>query len=184
MDIFAHVLWTGAAAAVVRRKLDRPLHLKRAALWGALPDLVTFTVPAVLRIWWWLSGASRSLLPDANAPRFEWAGGLYDCSHSALVFAVVFGAVWLLVRHPVLEISGWALHISVDIFTHRGWFATRFLWPVLSFRFDGIPWETGWFLAVNYAALTLVYWRLWRGRWFASPATPAPALSPGSCARP
>ncbi len=164
MDIFAHVLWTGAAVIVVQRKLDRPMHLSRAAFWGALPDLVSFTVPAVLRVWWWLSGTSKSLLPDARGPHFEWVWGLYNCSHSAVVFAVIFGAVWLLVRHPVLEMFGWALHISIDILTHRGWFATSFLWPVLSFRFDGIPWEKGWFLGVNYAALTLVYLLLWHGR--------------------
>ncbi len=164
MDVFAHVLWTAAAATVMRRKLGRPIHLGGAALWGVFPDLVSFTVPAALRVWWWLTGASRSLLPDAHAPHFEWVWGVYNCSHSLVAFAVFFGAVWLLLRHPVLEMFGWALHISIDIFTHRGWFATHFLWPALSFRFDGIPWETGWFLAANYATLTLVYLLLWRGR--------------------
>ena len=164
MDIFAHVLWTAAAATVVRRKLAQPIHPGWAAFWGVFPDLVSFTVPAVLRVWWWLTGASRSLLPDGRGPHFDWVWGVYNFSHSAVIFAVFFGAVWLLVRHPVLEMLGWALHISIDMFTHRGWFATHFLWPASSFHFDGIPWETGWFLALNYATLTLVYLLLWRGR--------------------
>jgi hypothetical protein len=164
MDIIAHALWTTAAATVVRRKLDRPIHLGWAAFWGVFPDLISFTIPAVLRVWWRLTGASNSLLPEAHGPHFEWVWGLYNCSHSALIFAVVFATVWLFARRPVLELSGWFFHISIDIFTHRGWFATQFLWPVSSLSFNGIPWETGWFLVVNYAALTLVFLLLWRTR--------------------
>jgi hypothetical protein len=164
MDIIAHALWTTAAATVVRRKLDRPINLGWAAFWGVFPDLISFTIPAVLRVWWRLTGASRSLLPEAHGPHFEWVWGLYNCSHSALVFAVFFGTAWLFARRPVLEMFGWFFHISIDIFTHRGWFATHFLWPVSSLSFDGIPWETGWFLVVNYAALTLVFLLLWRSR--------------------
>jgi len=161
MDIFAHALWTVAAATVVRRKLGRPIHLGWAAFWGVFPDLVSFTIPAVLKIWWRLTGASKTLLPEAHGPRFEWVWGLYNCSHSALVFAAFFGAACLLARRPVLEMFAWLFHISIDIFTHRGIFATHFLWPISSLHFDGIPWETGWFLALTYAALTLVSLMLW-----------------------
>ena len=98
MDIIAHALWTTAAATAARRKVDRSIHLGRAALWGVFPDLVSFTIPAVLRIWWRPTGASKSLLPEANGPHFEWVWGVYNCSHSALVFALFFGIAWLFTR--------------------------------------------------------------------------------------
>ena len=161
MDIIAHALWTTAAAGAVRRKSNRSIPLGWAAFWGVFPDVVSFTIPAVLRIWWWLTGASKSLLPQANGPHFEWVWGMYNCSHSALVFSTVFGLAWLFLRHPPLAMLGWILHISIDIFTHRGWFATHFLWPVSPLHVDGIPWETGWLLATNYAAIALVLLLLW-----------------------
>jgi hypothetical protein len=43
----------------------------------------------------------------------------------------------------------------IDVFTHRGMFAVKFLWPVSSVHFDGMRWETPWFLAVNFAALAV-----------------------------
>ena len=164
MDIVAHALWTSAAATAARRKLNRNIHLGWTACWGVFPDLVSFTIPAVLRLWWRLTGVSKSLLPDGHGPQFEWVWGVYNCFHSALVFGAFFGAAWLLARRPVPEMCGWGLHIVIDTFTHRGWFATQFLWPVSTIRFDGMPWETGWFLAVNYIGLTVVVLLLWGRR--------------------
>jgi hypothetical protein len=126
------------------------------ALWGVLPDLVVFTVPAVVRIWRFLTGASKTLLPDESGPHFDWVWGLYNGTHSALVFAVCFAAVWLLLRKPPLEMLGWALHILIDVSRTRGLFAVKFLWPV-SPDIDGVRWETPWFLAANFTALAAVY---------------------------
>jgi len=161
MDILAHALWTTALAKAVRRSSGPRLHLGWAAFWGVFPDLASFTIPAVLRVWWRVTGVSRTLVPEAHGPSLEWAWGLYNCTHSVLVFAAFFGVAWLIARRPLLEMSGWACHIAIDIFTHRGLFATHFLWPVSSVRLEGLPWETGWFLAVNYAALALVLVLLW-----------------------
>jgi membrane-bound metal-dependent hydrolase YbcI (DUF457 family) len=88
-------------------------------------------------------------------------GGLYDFTHSAVVLAISFGAVWLLLRKPLLEMFGWALHILIDVFTHRRLFAIKFLWPVSSVYVNGIRWETPWFLVVNYTALAAVYLFPW-----------------------
>ena len=131
------------------------------ALWGVLPDLVVFTVPAVVRIWRFLTGASKTLLPGGSGPHFDWVWGLYNGTHSALVFAVCFAAVWLLFRKPPLEMLGWALHTLIDVFTHRGLFAVKFLWPVSPVHIDGIRWETPWILAANFTALAAVYLLLW-----------------------
>lgn len=164
MDILAHALWTAAAAIAARRKWKRPVSVIWTAAWGVLPDLVVFAIPAAVRIWRLMTGAANSLLPDGRGPRFEWVWTLYNATHSALVFATCFGAVWLLLRRPVWEMLGWALHILIDVFTHQGLFAINFLWPAWSLHLDGIRWETPWVLAVTYAGAAMVYLFLWTRR--------------------
>jgi hypothetical protein len=116
----------------------------------------------VVRIWWYVTGTTHSLLPDAHsAPRFQFVWQLYHCSHSLLVFAAVFGLVWAILGRPVLEMVGWALHILIDVLTHKGIFAVHFLWPLSNYGFNGIRWEERWFLALNYAALLAVLAWLW-----------------------
>ncbi len=161
MDIFAHALWALASAGVAGRKLRPRMRLPRVAAWGILPDVVTFAVPAVVRIWRLATGASKSLLPDGSGPRFDWVWNLYNATHSAILFAVAFGAVWLILRRPVWEMLGWALHVLIDIFTHNGLFAVQFLWPLSAIHVDGARWEAGWLLAANYAALAAAYVLLW-----------------------
>src|SRR5512142_3097954 len=100
MDIFAHALWTTAAGAFLRRKLSVPVLLPAAAAWGVAPDVVTFSIPAAVRIWRVLTGAAASLMPDGRGPRFDWVWTLYDGTHSAAVFAICFGAIWVFLRRP------------------------------------------------------------------------------------
>jgi len=162
MDIVAHALWTTAAATTARRRMGRPLHLGWAVFWGVFPDVFSFAIPATLRIWWYVSGASQSLMPDAHTTHhFQFVWRLYDCSHSLLVFAATFGFVWLLFGRPVLELFGWGLHILIDIPTHQGIFAPHFLWPLSNYRFEGIRWESHWFQSVNYGVLMVVLVWLW-----------------------
>ncbi len=164
MDIIAHALCTTAAAVIVRRKSHRPIRLGWAIFFGVLPDLASFSVPAILRVWWRVTGVTKTLLPQPDGPHFEWVWGLYNCVHSLLIFALVFGAAWAIARRPVLELLGWMLHIVIDIFTHRGFFAIQFLWPVSLAHFDGIRWETPWLLAMTYAVLMATFILLWRTR--------------------
>ena len=171
MDVFAHALWSTAGGIAARRKFHWRIHLGWLAASSVLPDLVVFAFPAAVRIGRFLTGASKALLPDGSGPRFDWAFGIYNVTHSAVVWALCFGAVCLVARRPVLELLGWALHIAIDIFTHTGIFAIKFLWPLSSFHFDGIRWETPWFLALTYVALAAVFLMLWMGT---RKATPSP----------
>jgi hypothetical protein len=164
VDIIAHGISTAAAAVAARRASLRPIRIGWALVFGVLPDVVPFAIPACLRVWWWLTGASPSLLPTPNGPHFEWVWGVYNCAHSLLVFAVVFVGVWLVMRRPLLEMLAWTFHILLDIFTHRGMFAIQFLWPASSVHLDGLPWETRWFLAATYAVLGAIWFLLWRSR--------------------
>ena len=72
-------------------------------------------------------------------------------------FFVLFGLAWLAARRPVVSMLGWLLHIAIDVFTHRGLFATHFLWPLSSLAWDGTPWENPWLLGANYVTLAAVY---------------------------
>jgi hypothetical protein len=161
MDIFAHALWTAAAARYSTRKTHLPLNAGSAAFWGVFPDLLSFTVPAATRIWWWATGTTKSLLPQPGGPQFPYVWTLYNASHSLIPFTALFGILWLVLRRPPLVLLGWALHILIDIFTHRGMFAIQFLWPFSATAIDGIRWENPWFLAANYAGLA-VFWALYR----------------------
>lgn len=114
-----------------------------------------------MKIWRLLTGKASSLLPDGRGPQFNWVWDLYNFTHSALIFAVIFGGLWLILRRPVLEMLGWALHIVMDVFTHSGLFAIRFLWPLWAVHVDGRRWEEGWALAANYSVLAAVYMLLW-----------------------
>jgi len=162
MDIVAHAIWTAVAAKIVKDKTRKPLRVSWAAFWGVFPDLFTFTIPAVIRIWWYATGTTHSLMPDPeSAKRLQFAWQLYHCSHSLVVFGVVFGLVWVLRGRPVLEMLGWLLHIVIDIFTHQGMFAVHFLWPLSDYGYNGIRWEGRWFMVVNYGALCLALAWIW-----------------------
>jgi hypothetical protein len=164
VDVIAHGLSTAAAVVAVRRTSLQRVNLPWAVFFGVFPDLVPFTIPACLRIWWRLTGASQTLLPTATGPHFPWVRDVYDCTHSLLVFAAVFAVLWLLMRRPMVATLGWLLHILLDSVTHGGLFATQILWPASSIHLDGIPWETGWFLAATYGVLAIVCFLLWRSR--------------------
>ena len=162
MDIFAHALWTAAAGVSVRRRFRPPIHLGWLIFWGVFPDVFSFTIPAVVRIWWYATGVTPHLLPDAKSPpHFQFVWQLYYGSHSLVMFGIVFGMFWLLRKRPALELLGWVLHILIDVPTHQGIFALHFLWPLSSFSVSGFRWENRWFLIANYSSLLLLYSFLW-----------------------
>lgn len=185
MDIFAHGLWTAAAAKALNKKIEnkfkKPLHIWRAAFWGIFPDLFAFAIPFVWIAWGFLTGN----LTTADLPRphqvepptdgklyviTRLANLLYSISHSVIIFAVVFLVVWLLARRPILELGGWLLHILIDIPSHSyQFYPTPVLWPLSGWKFDGISWSTPWFMVLNYSALAVIYFILWRKRKAAAP---------------
>lgn len=163
MDIFAHGLWTAAAARGANKKAARRIRVGWAAFFGAFPDLFAFTIPFCVVLWGRLTGAIEAVPQPRSLPHFELASQLYQISHSLFTFAAVFGLAWLVARRPVLELLGWPLHILIDVPTHTlRFFPTPFLWPVSYYRFSGISWGNRWFMLSNYSALVIVYVLLWR----------------------
>ncbi len=179
MDFFSHGLWAGAAYKALNKsfqknqkpknnKPKKPLNVWLAAFLGMLPDLFSF---AFLFIWlaWALTfgGFNFSDLPHPNnmepAPHdtltiFRLTSFLYEMSHSLIIFILVFGLIFLILKRPVWEMGGWLLHILIDIPTHSyQFYPTPFLWPISDWKFNGLSWATSWFLIINYAVIIIVY---------------------------
>ena len=173
MDIFSHGLWAGAAYKAINRKAKKPFNIKMAAFWGVFPDLFAFTIGFV-----WLFGnlifgrmsfsdfprpGEVEPAPQDTLPIFRLTSTLYSISHSAIVFLIVFGVVFLILRRPLWELGGWFIHILLDIPTHSyQFYPTPFLWPLSGWKFDGFFWGTPWFLILNYSAIIIAYWLLRR----------------------
>lgn len=167
MDILAHALWTTAAGKLWNRRQPetRRVHVAWTAALGVLPDLFAFTWPVVLSIWMGFQ-TGREVHPDHAL-----AEGLYRYSHSLVLFALVFGALWLLRKRPLWTLLGWPLHILIDIPSHSiDFFPTPFLWPLSGYRFGGVSWGEPWFMTLNYSALVATWVALWfTGRSRAAP---------------
>ncbi len=178
MDILAHSLWAAAAAKAAKRKVR--ISISRTVWWGIFPDLAGLGPIAVVHG----LGALRS---DTNFWRAFWhtqfepvtgAGAgvlaitptLYAATHSIFFFAACFGLFYLIRKRlipryglegrvsPVpWELSGWLLHILLDIGTHSAdFYPTPFLWPFFSFKVSGIVWTNPTFAAINYGTLAII----------------------------
>jgi hypothetical protein len=97
LDVFAHALWSTAGGIAARHRLHWRIHLGWLAVWSVLPDLVVFAIPGAVRIGRFLTGASKTLLPDGSGPRFDWAFGHRNFHHQIPVAA--FPGSFR--RHPV-----------------------------------------------------------------------------------
>jgi hypothetical protein len=90
---------------------------------------------------------------------------LHCVMHSALVAAAVTLLLWAVMRSLWLPLLGWWSHIVIDVFTHSAdFYPSPVLYPITQRGFDGIAWNTPWFVVVNYAALAGVGVWLWMRR--------------------
>lgn len=156
MDFISHALWGGVAFG---RKTRRAYLL--AAGISTIPDLLTeglFFVLYLLNIGGmpgWENGH-----PDIIAyPLF--AQTLHNITHSLVIFAVVFGMLWIVSGRPRWIVAVWGLHVLIDIPTHSlALFPTPFLWPISDIRVSGIGWDSPMILAIDIILLIVVY-SLW-----------------------
>lgn len=147
MDIFAHGLWTYAV-------FHKKKYVWLAVLFGLLPDLLSFGIFFSINL---VNGDLARGRPSLESIP-TWIFASYNVTHSLLVFSFVFLIIYLVTKKWFLPLTAWGLHIITDIPTHSDrFFPTPFLWPVSSYRFDGISWATGWFMLLNYGALLVVF---------------------------
>jgi hypothetical protein len=187
MDTLAHGLWATVASKSVNMRTPRTLKTGWMALWGIMPDLFAFT-PVLLWMIWQMSyhGVPFSDIPRPETMSADERKGififratqtLYHFSHSIVIFAVLFALVWLWRRYrfsrssesaaalgkqltgrPYFEMTGWLLHVLLDIPTHSAeFYPTLFLWPLSGFHFDGNSWGNLPFMIGNYLCLLAAF---------------------------
>ena len=160
MDVIAHGLWTNLAYELAKKSKKIRQTIKPRDRWwmiafGILPDAVSFGPYIVVSIlgagslfsyafgrfmalWGGtpVGAVTENTLgrpfaqPDPSLIP-EYVYHLYDYSHSLVIFALVFGLIWLIRKKPYIPLLGWGLHVAIDIFSHGAeFFPTPFLIPL------------------------------------------------------
>ena len=142
-------------------------------LLAALPD-VFHLLPI---IGWWLLGdgsfatvrayaiAVPGQIPWIPSLIVLWSQHLHCVLHSAVVAGSVTLLLWTIRQALWVPMFGWWSHIVIDVFTHSAdYYPSPVLYPVTQRGFDGLAWNTPWFLVLNYAALCTAGCWLWMSR--------------------
>ena len=159
MDVMAHGLWGGAPFYGQGRK-----YFYAGLLLGMAPDLLSFGIFHVTHPQW----LTQRLMGEISGPPAlsllpPYVFHAYNLTHSLFVWTVAFVLVWQVTKIAPWPMFAWLLHILCDIPTHgASYFPTPFFWPLPTPFVDGIAWSTPWFMAVNYTALLVTYFCLWR----------------------
>jgi hypothetical protein len=175
VDIFAHALWAGAGVTAARRRWPlAPRIIALTVALAALPDILHL-LPILA--WWAFGDGSMTTLqayaiavPDhepALPPLVNLLSHHLHCiMHSAIVAGAATLLLWIMRRSLWIPLLGWWSHIVIDIFTHStAYYPVPVLYPFTQRGFDGIAWNTPWFLLLNYAVLAAVgVWLLRTGR--------------------
>jgi hypothetical protein len=159
MDILAHGLWVGLGAVWMQRR--QPLDRKTVGL-AVLPDLAQLAPLVALALsspeGWRVLLAYAQALPGNEPPLSPLVAGLthhlHCVMHSALVAGVVTGVLWCWLGRFWLPLLGWWSHVLIDVFTHSAeFYPSPVLYPLTYRGFDGLAWNTPWFLWANYLAM-------------------------------
>ena len=152
MDVVSHGLWGGLAFGRSSKK-----EYWLSFLFGVLPDVLSFGIFMVAQALNLASRVSWSEAPqNSDIPLYVHV--LYNYTHSLVIFALVFGVVWLILKRPYLPLLAWAFHIFLDIFTHStSFFATPFFWPLFNYKFNGTSWSHPWIFIPNWMAIIIGY---------------------------
>lgn len=159
MDILSHGLWGGI---IFGRKNKKSFWV--SFVFGIGPDFLSFGIlflERLIRSAFTGTWHIRSGKPDlAEIPQY--VSGLYDITHSFVIFILVFCIVWVLFKRPIWEMLAWPFHIFLDLFTHSTeFFPTPYLWPFAFTPINGIPWSTPIIFFTNVGFLILIYAVYW-----------------------
>jgi LexA-binding, inner membrane-associated putative hydrolase len=172
MDILAHALWASAGITAAQRRW--PIAPRTAAATVALavmPDL-GHMLPmlawgllgegSITELWRYafaLPGQEPTVPPTVAMVSHH----LHCILHSAIVAGGVTLLAWSGLRQLWIPLLGWWSHIVIDIFTHSAdFYPAPVLYPITQQGFDGIAWNTPWFMVLNYTALATTALWLWR----------------------
>lgn len=175
MDILAHGLWAGLGLRWLGRRQAPPRKAVVIATLAAavLPDLAHL-LPVI--VWVLSGGAGLSALwqyalavPGGEPGMPDWvahaAHHLHCIFHSAPIALAATLLAWRWRAWVWLPLAGWWSHIVIDVFTHSAeFYPAPVLYPFSYQGFDGVAWNTPWFMALNYLALLGVTIANWRRR--------------------
>jgi hypothetical protein len=130
MDVLAHVLWTNAAFYKKYKKQKTQRYL--AVLFGVLPDIVSFTPATIYLLFHRVAFNPESYQSSSPLWYIRYSYESYNFTHSLVIFAAVFLLVMLVRKgQPYWPLLGWALHIVIDIFTHKDFFSYSVFIPFI-----------------------------------------------------
>lgn len=155
MDIIAHGLWTNAA--FYKKYRDDKKNRYLAVLFGLLPDLVSFA-PSFIALF--LTGLHFDFDQALHSQKwfYLWGRESYNYTHSLVVFAAVMAIIAVIRKGKIFwPLAGWGVHVAIDIFSHKYFFQTPFLFPLSDFKISGLSWGQPAFMITNYSVLAVVY---------------------------
>tara|TARA_B110000438_G_C15657240_1_gene582226 strand:- start:95 stop:586 length:492 start_codon:yes stop_codon:yes gene_type:complete len=149
MDTLSHALW-GKGLFGYRG------HGKIAIIFGSMPDLCSFGILFIIRIF------QRTLTagPPEVSGMPEWLIFNYDITHS---FVTAFTCIFIVNRfnkNIAFAMLAWPFHILLDFpFHSKAYFPTKLLYPLTDFSFDGIPWTNPeiWFPNLSGIIILFIY---------------------------
>ncbi len=150
MDTLSHALW-GKGFFGYRGKPYWSI------FFGVLPDLFSFGVYYILNLLFNYKNLKHGKPELHELPDYIFT--LYDITHS-LVIALFFVCIvyFLIDRNFAFAMLAWPLHILVDFPFHTiDYFPTPIFWPIIDFKFDGIPWSNKYVWFSNLAGIFLLY---------------------------
>ena len=152
MDTLSHALW-GKGLFGYRN------YSWYAPLFGSMPDLLSFGLYFIFSI---ITKPDFQFGKPAIDEIPYWVFNLYDFTHS-IVIAFLFIVIMLKINKEFcFPMLAWPFHILLDFFTHsKDYFPTPIFWPILNYKFDGIPWSNPmiWFLNV-FLIFVLFFYRI------------------------
>lgn len=151
MDTLSHTLW-GKGLFGYRK------YGTWALLFGALPDLLSFGLYFLVRIF--THGSNMQFGKPALETIPNWVFTMYDISHSCVIAFFVIIIFLQINKEICFSMLAWPFHILLDFFFHsKEYFPTPILWPISNYQFDGIPWSNPyiWFGNIGCIILLFIY---------------------------
>ncbi len=153
MDIISHGLWGGVLTGRKGRK-----QFAWAVFFGALPDLSSFGIFLVLTFLGVGARADWSAGPPSMESIPSYVHTLYNISHSLITFLFFATILYFFVRHLFIPFFAYGFAVLLDIPTHStNFFATPFLWPLSSYKYDGTPWSESQIFIPNVILVLTAY---------------------------
>jgi hypothetical protein len=162
MDTISHALYGGL---VCRSKKKFIL----CCIFGALPDLMLATLSPVKAV-------KIFFTPGSSLP--EYYIYYYRLLHSFFTAGLIYLLIFLFNKKYRFLVFPYVLHILIDIPTHNGRFATRFLYPLSNVAIQGYSYiHHSWIWVANFVILVILYlWCYYKTK-HVSQTTPSPQSS-------